>query len=98
MSRITRHLRIHGTVQGVWYRESMRLEAKQLAITGWVRNCFDGSVEAVVQGTPQAVETIIEWCKLGPERAEVTRVEIAEVGEEASGNERFDSFMKFPTA
>ena len=95
---ITRHLRIHGTVQGVWFRESMRQEAEQLGVTGWVRNRFDGSVEAVVQGTPQAVETIIEWCKLGPKRAEVTRVEIAEVDAAASGSERFDSFMKFPTA
>ena len=98
MSPITRHLRIHGTVQGVWFRESMRLEAEQLGVTGWVRNRFEGSVEALVRGTPHAVEAIIEWCKSGPERAEVTRVEIAEAGEAASGNERFDSFLKFPTA
>jgi acylphosphatase len=98
MSPITRHLRIHGTVQGVWYRESMRQEAEQLDVTGWVRNRFDGSVEALVQGTPHAVEAIIEWCKRGPERAQVTRVEIAVAGEAASGNERFDSFLNFPTA
>jgi acylphosphatase len=98
MSRITRHLHIYGTVQGVWYRESMRQEAEQLGVAGWVRNRFDGSVEALVQGAPQAVEAIIEWCKLGPERAEVTRVEIAEADEAEPGNERFDSFMKFPTA
>jgi acylphosphatase len=98
MSRITRHLRIHGTVQGVWYRESMRQEAGQLGVTGWVRNRFDGSVEAVVQGAPHAVEAMIEWCKRGPERAGVTRVEIVEAGEAASGNERFDSFLTFPTA
>jgi acylphosphatase len=95
MPPITRHLRIYGTVQGVWYRESMRQEAEQLGVIGWVRNRLDGSVEAIVQGAPQAIETIIEWCKLGPERAEVTRVEIAEA---RSDNERFDSFVKFPTA
>jgi acylphosphatase len=94
MPPITRRLHIHGTVQGVWYRESMRQEAEQLGVTGWVRNRFDGSVEARVQGTPHAVEAMIEWCKRGPERAEVTRVEIAEAG----GNEHFDSFLKFPTA
>jgi len=98
MSPITRQLHIRGTVQGVWYRESMRQEAERLGVTGWVRNRFDGSVEALVQGTPEAVEAIIEWCKRGPERAEVARVEIAETGEAASGNERFDSFLKFPTA
>jgi acylphosphatase len=95
MLRVAHHLHIFGTVQGVWYRESMRQEAERLGVTGWVRNRFDGSVEALVQGTPQAVEAIIEWCKRGPERAEVTRVEIAEA---APGGERFDSFMKYPTA
>ena len=95
MSPITRQLHIRGTVQGVWYRESMRQEAEQLGVTGWVRNRFDGSVEALVQGTPEAVEAIIEWCKRGPERAEVARVEIDEA---TPGSERFDSFVKFPTA
>ena len=95
MLRVARHLRIFGTVQGVLYRESMRQEAERFGVAGWVRNRFDGSVEALVQGTPQAIEAITEWCKHGPERAEVTRVEIAEA---APGSERFDSFMKFPTA
>jgi mono/diheme cytochrome c family protein len=53
---VSRHLRIFGRVQGVWYRESMRQQAEQLKLSGWVRNRLDGSVEAVVQGEAAAVE------------------------------------------
>jgi acylphosphatase len=76
--RIARRLRIQGRVQGVWFRESMRLQANALGVTGWVRNRMDGSVEAVVQGTPEAVGAMIEWARRGPDRAEVARVDLAE--------------------
>lgn len=74
----THHLRIHGRVQGVWFRESMRLEAERLNVTGWVRNTADGAVEAVIQGPVGAVETLIEWARNGPPLARVDRVEIGE--------------------
>ncbi|APV51764.1 acylphosphatase [Betaproteobacteria bacterium GR16-43] len=73
--RIARHLLVHGLVQGVFYRESMRQEAARLGIDGWVRNRRDGTVEAVVEGTPEAVEAIVRWAHRGPEDAHVTRVE-----------------------
>jgi len=73
--RVTRRLAIRGRVQGVFYRESMRMEAERLGVTGWVRNCRDGSVEAVVQGAPDAVEAMIRWARHGPEDSEVTGVE-----------------------
>lgn len=76
--RVTRHLLIHGRVQGVGYRELMREQAETLAVTGWVANRRDGSVEAVVQGVPSNVERIIEWCKHGPPWATVTRVDVAD--------------------
>jgi acylphosphatase len=75
---VARRLTIHGRVQGVWFRESMRLEANALGVTGWVRNRSDGSVEALVQGTPEAVSAMIEWARRGPEQADVTRVEEAD--------------------
>jgi acylphosphatase len=71
-------LRIHGKVQGVFFRESARVEAVRLGLTGWVRNCMDGTVEAVVEGAPPALEDFIRWCHRGPPSARVTRVECEE--------------------
>ncbi len=71
---MTLHLAIHGRVQGVFFRDSMRREAQKLGVAGWVRNCTDGSVEAVVQGAPAAVDAIVLWAHRGPPRAEVSRV------------------------
>jgi acylphosphatase len=73
--RVARHLVVHGRVQGVFYRESMRQEASRLGVDGWVRNRRDGTVEAVVEGSREAVEAIVGWAHRGPEDAQVTRVE-----------------------
>ena len=67
---------IHGRVQGVFFRDSMRREAQRLDITGWVRNLSDGTVEAAVQGEPGAVDAIVRWAHHGPQHAQVTRVVI----------------------
>lgn len=72
----TLHLRIHGRVQGVFFRDSMRREALATRITGWVRNCADGSVEAVVQGAAPDVDGIVRWAHRGPQRAQVSRVDV----------------------
>lgn len=72
----TLRLAIHGRVQGVFFRDSMRREAQRLGVTGWVRNCSDGSVEAVVQGSQSAVDAMVRWAHRGPERAQVARVNI----------------------
>jgi acylphosphatase len=71
----TLHLAIRGRVQGVFYRNSMQREAQLLSVCGWVRNCGDGSVEAVVQGNPAAVDAIVRWAQRGPERARVEQVD-----------------------
>ena len=68
---------IHGRVQGVFFRDSMRMEAEKLGITGWVRNCRDGTVEAVVQGSEKSVEQIIRWAQQGPKLAQVEKVDVA---------------------
>jgi acylphosphatase len=84
----THHLRIHGRVQGVWFRESMRREAERLNVAGWVRNTSDGSVEAVVQGPVEAVEAMIEWARKGPPLARVDRIDIGEAHGQFSGFEK----------
>ena len=90
--RVTRRLEIRGRVQGVWYRESMRQEAARLRVTGWVRNRAGGNVEAVVQGSPEAVDAITTWARRGPEQARVDAVDVSP----AEGD--FPSFEKRPTA
>ena len=75
---ITRHLRIYGRVQGVSFRHYTREEARRLGVSGWVRNRSDRTVEAVVQGAPDAVEALVEWSRHGPPSARVTDVQVSE--------------------
>ena len=91
---ITRRIRIRGQVQGVNLREAMRQRADQLKLTGWIRNRLDGSVEAVVQGEAFAIDSIVEWARLGPPTARVDSVDV----ESADGEGNYDSFDKKPTA
>ena len=65
----------------MFFRESMRERAQQLKVTGWVRNCADGTVEAITQGDAFAVGRLIEWAQRGPDAARVDKVEI-EIAEE----------------
>lgn len=75
-SRVIRlRLRIRGRVQGVWFREATRLEAERLGVRGWVRNVSDGSVEAALEGDPDAVRALEAWCHEGPPAARVLEVE-----------------------
>ena len=90
--RLTRRLRIRGRVQGVGFRYATVAAATRLGIAGWVRNRADGSVEAVVQGSPEAVESMIAWARRGPDAAVVQGVEVTE----ADGD--FRSFEARPTA
>jgi acylphosphatase len=75
---IARRLRIHGWVQGVGYRESMRREADRLGVCGWVRNRRDGTVEALACGPEDAVLALITWAHAGPRFSQVERMQIEE--------------------
>jgi len=72
------HLFVSGRVQGVWYRGSMAAEAERFGVDGWVRNLADGRVEAVVEGVPEAVDAVVDWCRRGPPAARVEAVEAFE--------------------
>ena len=71
----TRRLRIHGRVQGVFYRGWGVATARTLGLRGWVRNRRDGSVEALLIGAAELVEDMIEACRAGPPAARVTAIE-----------------------
>ncbi|MFZ3322266.1 MAG: acylphosphatase [Usitatibacter sp.] len=90
--RVTRRLRITGRVQGVFFRESMRLEADRLGVAGWVCNHTDGSVEAIVQGSTDAIDTIVLWAHRGPRDARVIAVEVSEASGEFARFEKRATF------
>ena len=72
-----RRLVIEGVVQGVGFRYAFQAQAVRLGLSGWVRNRRDGTVEAVVSGTPEAVEAMTAWAHAGPPSARVKRVEVS---------------------
>jgi acylphosphatase len=94
MNPISVRMQITGRVQGVGFRESMRLVAQALDVTGWVRNLGDGSVEAVVQGDEAAVDRLVAWAHNGPPGANVRFVDARLI--EAS--EAYIAFSRLPDA
>jgi acylphosphatase len=67
---------ISGRVQGVYFRAHTRDEAKKRGLTGWVKNLYDGRVEAVLEGNEDDIQSMIGWCRQGPPHASVTDVSI----------------------
>lgn len=74
---MVKHLQIFGLVQGVGFRYRLMEEAQYLGISGWVRNRRGGRVEAMIAGTPEAVEAMIAWARRGPPAATVERVDVS---------------------
>lgn len=82
------NLKVTGSVQGVFFRAKTQAKAKELGLTGWVRNCEDGSVEIHAQGDEEAFKQLEEWCQHGPEAAKVEDVKKEEAKvEDCSGFE-----------
>ena len=73
--RVRSRVVIHGRVQGVFFRDSIRREASSRGIAGWVANRPDGTVEAVLEGAPDAVRSLVAFCRRGPRGARVEGVE-----------------------
>jgi acylphosphatase len=89
---IVRRLLIQGRVQGVGFRESMVAVARAAGVDGWVRNRRDEGVEALLQGDPAAVESVIAWARRGPSLARVTAIDIDEAPPES-----VHGFRRVPT-
>ena len=79
MQRSAVHLVVVGRVQGVNYRARALSEATRLGLSGWVRNRFDGTVEARAEGVPDAVEAFVAWARRGPPAARVEEVRVTAV-------------------
>jgi acylphosphatase len=79
---------IHGYVQGVFFRDTVRRLAQQRGVSGWVRNNRDGTVEAVFEGEPDAVDPLVEFSRRGPRGAAVEHVDVYD--EEPEGLAGFD--------
>ena len=77
-ARIARQAVVSGRVQGVYYRASNQQQARRLAVAGWVRNRPDGSVEAWLEGAPDAVEALRAWMRRCPAGARVTDITVTE--------------------
>lgn len=88
MRRVEIHVR--GLVQGVFFRDSARTEARRLGVTGWVRNRPDGRVELHARGEESAVAALIDWCRVGPPHAHVSGLEVTDLSPDESDADGFE--------
>ena len=85
---VRRHVTVKGDVQGVNFREATRRKATEAGVSGWVTNRSDGSVEAVFEGPPDAVDQLVAFIKEGPTAASVEQADVRD--EETEGISGFD--------
>jgi acylphosphatase len=76
MTKVRAHVLIHGRVQGVCFRMETQRAAKAHRVTGWVRNLADGRVEALFEGDPADVDSMLQWCQTGAPMARVDKVAV----------------------
>jgi acylphosphatase len=80
---LTLSIKVTGRVQGVFYRQSTREKARELGVTGSVKNMPDDSVLIIATGSREALNQLVAWCRQGPPRARVENVEIQELPHES---------------
>ena len=82
---VARRVVVHGSVQGVFFRDTTRRKAQSRGVSGWVRNRSDGAVEALFEGEPEAVDALVAFAREGPRGAQVDRVDVEEAQPEGLG-------------
>jgi acylphosphatase len=87
MAAVRRRVVVHGHVQGVFFRDTARRLAVRHGVVGWIRNNRDGTVEAVLEGEPEAVKRLVDFCRTGPRGAVVDDVDVSD--EAPGGNTGF---------
>ncbi|MCS5598811.1 MAG: acylphosphatase [Rhodospirillales bacterium] len=80
LERTTYRVRVTGRVQGVCFRDWTRNQACRLQISGWVRNRRDGSVEALISGSPEKIQEMLNVFEVGPSAANVTSIRLKSCG------------------
>jgi acylphosphatase len=85
---VRRRVVVTGLVQGVYFRDTARRLAEREGVAGWVRNRWDGSVEAVFEGEEAAVDRLVAFCRAGPRGARVDHAAVSD--EEPEGIAGFD--------
>jgi acylphosphatase len=85
MADLAKHVRVTGRVQGVFYRAWAQGQARELGVSGWIRNCADGSVEAHLGGPDDCVARMIERMRRGPSNAQVDDISVEDVPAEGLG-------------
>ena len=73
------HIVVRGRVQGVWFRGSAQTFASERGLTGWAKNCPDGTVEIHAEGNKAKLDEFVKWCETGPPSADVTGVDVTPV-------------------
>jgi len=71
------HLLVSGKVQGVFFRQALKVVAKKNNVLGWVRNLKDGRVEAILEGENKSINSVIEWTRIGPANSRVDDIEVS---------------------
>jgi len=70
------HLLVNGKVQGVFFRQALKVVAKKNNVLGWVRNLKDGRVEVILEGDNKSINSVIEWTRIGPANSRVDDIEV----------------------
>ncbi|RAP30729.1 acylphosphatase [Candidatus Marinamargulisbacteria bacterium SCGC AG-343-D04] len=86
---VTFNVRVWGHVQGVFFRQSALDKASEYGLTGWVRNMADGSVQAVIQGSPEHCARMLDWFSIGPPASEVSTINHSKI----ASSEQFQTFI-----
>jgi len=70
------HLLVSGKVQGVFFRQALKVVAKKNNVLGWVRNLKDGHVEAILEGDNKSINSVVEWTRVGPANSRIDDIEV----------------------
>ena len=77
MVNVRVHVFVSGIVQGVFFRQNTVRQAQRVGVSGWIRNLFDGRVEAVFEGDSKKVEKLVDYCRKGPVHAKVEKIKVS---------------------